>query len=97
MEYAIYRIADFFEIGPKVVNFGFDIVCYNDVVEFYLEKCEDIKKNEPYRLKYCVRVLHSLSITHRDIKPGNLLYSKTKGKLVLTDFGLSKAVKEKIG
>lgn len=30
-EFAIYKIADLFDIGPKIVNFGFDIVCYNDL------------------------------------------------------------------
>lgn len=36
MEFAIYKIADLFNIGPKVVNFGFDIVCYSNMAEFYL-------------------------------------------------------------
>lgn len=93
MEFAIYKIADLFDIGPKVVNFGFDIVCYKNAAEFYLERCAEAQCIESYRLKYCVRVLHSISFAHRDIKPHNLLYSQSKGKLVLSDYGLTKAVK----
>src|SRR5579871_878710 len=33
---------------------------------------------------------HSLSIVHRDIKPGNMLVRKGDGQVVLIDFGLAK-------
>ena len=34
--------------------------------------------------------IHALDIAHRDIKPGNLVFDKETGMLVIVDFGLSK-------
>ncbi|WP_336208025.1 serine/threonine-protein kinase [Nonomuraea sp. LPB2021202275-12-8] len=37
-----------------------------------------------------LRAAHAQSITHRDVKPGNVLITET-GRVVLTDFGIAKA------
>jgi serine/threonine protein kinase len=42
-----------------------------------------------YKTLKAVATLHSLGIMHRDVKPGNILVSND-GKVVLTDFGMSK-------
>jgi serine/threonine protein kinase len=44
------------------------------------------------RLKYCLKVLHLLKIIHKDIKPSNIMYSKSIKDFVLCDFGLSQSV-----
>ena len=40
-----------------------------------------------------LKVLHSLKMVHKDIKPDNILYSETMKRFVFTDFGLTHAVK----
>jgi serine/threonine protein kinase len=37
--------------------------------------------------------MHSLQITHRDVKLDNCLYSPTFKKFVLVDFGISQPIK----
>lgn len=41
--------------------------------------------------------MHSLNITHNDIKPENLIYSPELQKLVFIDFGLSEVNPQKVG
>jgi tRNA A-37 threonylcarbamoyl transferase component Bud32 len=56
-----------------------------------------LKSFNPDRLKYCVRKMHSYNLVHKDIKPANILYSKGVDDFILLDFGLSHAIKERIG
>lgn len=41
--------------------------------------------------------MHSLKVVHRDIKPDNIMYSKSFKKHVFIDFGGSILLKESIG
>jgi serine/threonine protein kinase len=41
--------------------------------------------------------MHSLKVVHRDIKPDNIMYSKSFKKHVFIDFGGSVLLKESIG
>lgn len=43
IEYAFNRICAALGIGPQIgVSGGFDIVCYQNAAQFYLEKCEPV-------------------------------------------------------
>ncbi len=45
----------------------------------------------------CVRMMHIMQIIHKDIKPANIIYSKTYNKVVLIDYGISHIVKQQQG
>jgi hypothetical protein len=106
LEFAIARVLSMFSIAPKILNpYGFDILCYRNCVEFSMERCllwsfgyASFNQGEmESRLKYCMKVMHSLRIVHRDIKPGNIVFSPSIGDLVLCDFGISHPIAEEIG
>src|SRR4026208_2579322 len=40
---------------------------------------------------------HALSVIHRDIKPDNILLEGTRGRVMVTDFGIAKAVSQTSG
>jgi serine/threonine protein kinase len=39
-----------------------------------------------------MRMMHTLQIIHKDIKPANILYSNSYKKVILCDFGISHIV-----
>lgn len=41
--------------------------------------------------------MHSLNITHNDIKPENIVFSPSLNKLVFIDFGMSEVNIQKLG
>lgn len=49
------------------------------------------------RLFYCLRIMHSFGLIHKDIKPANIAYSPSLGELVILDFGVSTFAKEEPG
>jgi serine/threonine-protein kinase len=40
---------------------------------------------------------HAVSVIHRDIKPDNILLEGTRGRVMVTDFGIAKAVSSTTG
>ena len=41
--------------------------------------------------------MHTLQFIHKDIKPGNVVWSNRSKRLMLVDFGVSCAIKEQLG
>lgn len=107
LELAFNKICNALGIGPKVGSpgHGFDLICFNDCIEYYMEKCEPCinppegysPKNIGNRLKYCIRVMHLLKLIHKDVKPPNLMFSPSIKDLVMVDFGITMAIKEELG
>jgi tRNA A-37 threonylcarbamoyl transferase component Bud32 len=57
-----------------------------------MERCELLKKfdeGDYQELLKNLGILHSYFIIHMDISPPNIMFSKTHGKLIFIDFGLS--------
>jgi serine/threonine protein kinase len=104
-EVAISKVCSLFGIGPAVkTDIPYDLVVYNDGIQFHLERCLPLSECQLLQmntiasdLKYCLSVLHSLRIVHKDIKPQNVLWSQHYNRFVLCDFGISHYVKESIG
>ena len=76
-----------------------DAFVYEDKTIFIIEKCdvclndmkyEDIDWDKLYvDIKEGMEILHSMNIIHKDIQPKNIMYSYSKNKFYLIDFGLS--------
>jgi serine/threonine-protein kinase len=50
----------------------------------------DETRNIVMQLAEGMAAVHKENISHRDLKPGNLIFDEVTGKLVIVDFGLSK-------
>jgi serine/threonine protein kinase len=102
IEYGFCRICSALGVGPKVRTFqNFDVVCYDNAAQFLLEKCKPLQSQpldeiEP-QLLYCLKVMHTFKLIHKDIKPANIMYSPSLQNFVLLDFGVSTYLKEEIG
>lgn len=72
-EYCITKICDALECGPSVIQpFGFDLIIFNDRIEFAMEKCEPVQKleqKEEQSLYHKILRMHMHKIIHFDIKP----------------------------
>lgn len=98
------------KIGPEVLfESNYDLVCFSNCIEFIMELCQNPCKSIDFMsqrglsvskieedLLESLKLLHSLNIVHKDIKPDNILFSDSLQRFVLTDFGITHAVKEKI-
>lgn len=64
VEYAIAKVCSMLGIAPRIkTDIGFDLVCYRDCIEFYMERCWPSAAiraacDIPERLKYCLAVMH---------------------------------------
>ena len=101
-ELIFYKIASILRFGPYLEKvLGYDIICYNDSIEFAMELCDDVKEphsNEFERdLMEGMKKMHSLQIVHRDIKPANVGWSPSFRKWVFLDFGFAKNLQQTIG
>ena len=109
-ECCITRVCGVFEIGPRPVkSMGFDLVIYENCIDFCIEKCEELnyekltEKVERKRavilfrkeMKSMLSIMRKIHLVHCDIKPENILKSPYFKKIVLIDFGLAKFLKEK--
>lgn len=101
-EYAMGKICAALGVGIKVgsPDHPFDLVCYQDCVEFFMEKGQPIESLQfavaKERLQYCVFVMHRFGLIHKDIKPKNMLVGRD-GQAVLCDFGISTHIRESPG
>ena len=81
--------------------FGYDLVCYNDRIEFAMELCEMNLTEEDTDFKTDLfeglKKMHTLKMVHRDIKDMNVAWSHHFQRWVFKDFGFATFLKEKIG
>ena len=99
-EWFILKLSSALKIGPKVEPyFGFDIVMYSECIEFGMETCEEVTKENylPEEIFQNMAIMHKLHLVHLDIKPENIMRSPSFKKIVFIDFGFSSFVKEEVG
>lgn len=109
---AISKLCAVFQIGPDVeTSIPYDVIVYEDVIQFHLEKCDAVcfdgdvlftitrNKSEAFKadIRRCLKRLHNLHIAHKDVKPSNILYCQRLKKFVLCDYGCAEYVQEEIG
>lgn len=107
-EYSIAKVCSILEkagISVGSPDQQFDLVCYDDSIEFFIERGTLLKSKVFTRaeaddieeqLKHCVKVIHSFRIPHKDIKPENILID-WYGKGLLTNINISTFVAEQPG
>ena len=101
-EYFFFKIAAALGFGPRMENiFGYDLVCYNDRIEFAMELCEMNLAEEDTHftadLLEGLKKMHKLKMVHRDIKRKNIGWSHHFQRWVFLDFGFATILEEKIG
>ncbi len=88
------------QIGPQVKTIeGFDIVIYDNSIEFATEICSSFNAGEDklQDLKESLFQMHMLQVVHRDIKPSNIMFSPAFKKNVFIDFGVTQVLNERLG
>ncbi len=87
--------------GPRLLNpFGFDLVIYDNCIEFAMEYCDhtlNLQRGLEKDLQGALIRIHALKLIHFDIKPQNICYSPYLRKYVFIDFGLHRVIKEQVG
>jgi serine/threonine protein kinase len=108
-EHANFKLIAYYGFGPDIIDTkDDDIICYQDCMTFSMEYCYSIEQLI-YRLKLnqeqlmekfrqetkdCLLGMHNLHIIYRDIKPSNIMYSPSKKRYILNDFGISQTIDE---
>lgn len=81
-EYAFAKLSAALGVGVQVgsPDHPFEVICYSNCIEFFMEKCRGSDMLVPVelpatieRVKYCVAVMHHFGLIHKDIKPQNVL------------------------
>ena len=92
----IVRLKAFFE-DDKCYYLVMDLVEGGDLMDFVTNNGpipEDAVREISYQVLSAVEYMHSISISHRDIKPDNILIAQDEPVLVkVSDFGLAKIAK----
>ena len=97
-EYCLYQISSALQIGPKITQlFGFDLIIYENCVEFTMEKCSRSTSLNKDEILKSIKALHEFKIIHGDIKEDNIMYSQVYKKNVLIDFNCSSVIGENVG
>ena len=104
-EVFVAKLASCLQVGPHFSNiYGYDAVLFADCLQFSMEMCATAyKKKQIEQELECksllrgMRVLHTLSICHSDIKFDNIGLSARFNKFVFLDFGFAKYVHEPLG
>lgn len=106
LEYGFLKLCSLLKIGPQVsTDIGFDLICYRNCVEFFMERCEPSsyrpegfsRERLALRLKECLGLMHRYHLCHKDIKPQNVLFSPSLQDYVFCDFGIAMTVFEQPG
>ena len=82
--------------------FGYDLICYNDSIEFAMELCQhpdnvDERENIKRELFENLKTMHAFRMVHRDMKEANIGWSIEFGRWVFLDFGFATLLRESIG
>ena len=99
-EYFLLRVASALGCAPRIDKiFGFDMLMYQECIEFPMEVCLKVDKNpiNTDEIYQSLAIFHKLKIVHQDIKPDNIMFSPYKKKMVFVDFGLSRIIEEELG
>jgi serine/threonine protein kinase len=97
-EYFALKIASTLGYGPKLFKiFGFDLVCFENAIEFSMEFCQLPEANKLEKLESDLftglKAMHSLQIVHQDIKTENVSWSSEFKRWVFLDFGFASFIK----
>lgn len=106
VEYGFLKVCSMLKIGPNVpTDIGFDVICYRDCLEYFMEKCEPYphqvdtlgQEKIATNLKERMGRMHRYHLCHKDIKPANILFSPSLQDYVFCDFGVAATVFEEPG
>jgi glycogen synthase kinase 3 beta len=104
------QLLDYYTTKPSESDPNSDEIILNIVTDIfpqslfaYLEEIQQFSQNfDPllrklwiYQLFCGINYIHSIGITHRDLKPGNILINSYTGDLKICDFGSAKKLSER--